>query len=312
MQRGKDALLVLSLLGVCELGCASGGPRRPALAERTGPPPQQLPRARAQSPVPDLRMPQAATPPPPVASTPAVTQVAAPAPRAAPNAPLRTLAHTAAERYAAIDSYIARLRRREQINGKDQPEELMLVKFRKQPWSVHMKWIGEEARGREVVFVKGQHGDKLHTRLAAGDVPLMPAGKRMAFAPDSPLVRSSSRHPITQAGIGNLIERFGLIVAAVERGDRSPGTLTYHGPVQRPEFPQPCAAVEQVLPPGRDATLPHGGRRWYFFDPVTSFPALLLTLDHTGRPVEYYCYDRFALSVRLDDNDFNPDVLWGK
>ena len=39
----------------------------------------------------------------------------------------------AAVKFATIDSYVARLRRREQINGKDKPEELMLFKFRKQP-----------------------------------------------------------------------------------------------------------------------------------------------------------------------------------
>lgn len=309
MPRGKDAILVLGLIVTCGLGCASGGPRRPAVAERSAPRPLPPALARTQSPE-LLRSGPAAQPP--VTNTQAVTPAAAPAPPVDHKSALQALVRAATERYATIDSYIARLRRREQINGKDQPEELILFKFRKQPWSVHMKWIGVEARGREVLCVKGQHGSQLHTRLAAGDVPLMPAGKRMAFAPDSALVRSSSRHPISKAGIGNLIERFGLVVAAWERGDTSPGTLTYHGLTRRPEFAQPCATVELVLPPGRDATLPQGGRRWYFFDPVTRFPSLLITLDHAGRAVEYYCYDRFELGVRLDDHDFNPDGLWGK
>src|SRR5262249_38218964 len=195
---------------------------------------------------------------------------------------------------------------------KDEPEELILFKFRKQPWSVHMKWIGEEATGREVVFVQGQHGGKLHTRLARGDVPLMPAGKRMAFDPNSPLVRSSSRHPITQAGVGNLIDRFGRVIDAAERGELGRDGLKYLGPTRRPEFAEPCAAVEQAVPPGRDPSLPQGGRRWYFFDPATRFPTLLITHDHAGRQVEYYHYDRFELNVRLDDDDFNPDKLWGK
>ena len=332
MHRGMDAFCGLTLVLACGffVGCASS-PRRPAMQARGAAPPGRLPPAMAQAPAPDLRIPGPATVPAPqpgrtaslvvpaAATQPGTSAPQPVTPAAAPQtAPtdaltaLRTLHRGAAERYAATDSYIVRLRRREQVNGKNEPEELMLFKFRKQPWSVHMKWIGEEARGREVVCVQGQHGGKLHTRLAAGDVPLMPAGKRMAFDPNSPLVRSSSRHPITQAGVGNLIERFGRVIEAAERGELGRDGLKYLGPTQRPEFTQPCAAVEQAVPPGRDPSLPQGGRRWYFFDPVTRFPTLLVTHDHAGRQVEYYHYDRFELNVRLDDDDFNPDKLWGK
>jgi len=45
-----------------------------------------------------------------------------------------------------MDSYIARLTRREQVNGKKQPEEIILFKFRQQPWSVYFKWLGESKR----------------------------------------------------------------------------------------------------------------------------------------------------------------------
>jgi Protein of unknown function (DUF1571) len=319
MQRGKDAFTGLLVFLACwpTLGCLNSGPRRIASQERT-PPARPAPPALAQNGSSDLRIPGPApssTPqPPPAQPSQPVQQVAAVTtpPQSDPMTALRNLQKEAAERYAQIDSYIARLRRREQIGGKDQPEELMVVKFRKEPWSVHMKWIGEEAKGREVVFVKGRYGDKLHTRLAAGDVPFMPAGKRMEFDPNSPLVRSSSRHPITQAGVGNLIERFSLVVAALERGDTSRGTLQYHGRIQRPEFSQLCEAVEQTVPPGRDPAMPRGGKRWWFFDPVTRFPTLVVTLDHTGHQVEYYCYDLFKLGVRLDDADFNPERLWGR
>ena len=57
----------------------------------------------------------------------------------------------------------------------------------------------------EVLYVRGQHGDKLHILTAANDIPFTPAGRHMALAPDSILVRSASRYPITEAGIGNLL-----------------------------------------------------------------------------------------------------------
>lgn len=224
---------------------------------------------------------------------------------------LRALEREATKRYAGVNSYIVRLRRREQINGKEMPEEVLLLKFRKEPWSVHFKWLGTEATGREVIYVKGRYEDKIHTLIAAGDIPLMPAGKRVALAPDNPLVRASSRHPIIQAGVGALIDRFGDFVTLMEKGETKLGMLRALGPTKRPEFAAPCELVEQLIPEAAESQLPRGGRRLWGFDPVTRFPALVVTYDDKQREVEYYYYDRFLFPVNLDEDDFSPDKLWG-
>jgi hypothetical protein len=224
---------------------------------------------------------------------------------------VQALVRAAAERYATIDSYIVRLRRREQVRGKDRPEELMLFKFRKQPWSVYFKWLGTEGKDREVVYVKGQYEDKLHTLLAAGDMPFAPAGKRMALPPDSVFVRAASRHGITEAGVGVIIDGLMNTLAEIEKG-ASKVTLRYGGMQQRPEFKTPVESVEMDIPAGLDPSLPNGGRRLFFFDPVQSLPILVITRDDTDHEVEYYCYDHFQYPVKLDDDDFNPDKLWGR
>jgi hypothetical protein len=213
------------------------------------------------------------------------------------------------ERYATIDSYIARLRRREQVNGRDKPEELLLFKFRKQPWSVYFKWLGPESAGREVVYVRGHYGDSIHTLLAAGDMPLVPAGRRMALSPDNIFVRSASRHAIAEAGIGYLIEQFGTLVDAPTREDGR-ARATYLGPQKRPDVDVPLEAAEQIIAPGRESQLPHGGRRLWMFNPADGLPMLVITTDHTGHEVEYYCYDRLQYPLHLDDSDFDPDQLW--
>jgi len=223
----------------------------------------------------------------------------------------RDLYETAREEYNRMESYIARLRRHEVVKGKSRPEELLLLKFRERPWSVYMKWLGESGRGREGVYVKGQHGDKIHTRLAAGDIPFVPAGRRMALSPDSPLMRSASPHPITDLGIGASLEKIGGVLAAPSGGDRWQGSLNLVGPEQRPEFLKPAYGIEHRIPAGLDPMLPEGGRRTYYFDPVTQLPTVLRTLDNGGREVEYYHYDRLQPSVHLDDQDFDPDLLWG-
>jgi hypothetical protein len=234
-----------------------------------------------------------------------------PAPPVAP-VTARQLYQAARERFAGIDSYIVRLTRREMLKDRMNPEEVMLFRFRKEPWSVYLKWLGKEGQGREVVYVKGKHEGKIHTLLAAGDIPFVPAGRRMALPPDNVLVRSACRHPITQAGIGASIDRIGEILAAIERGDRKRGSLTVLAPVERPEFDRPVPALEHTLPPGLDPSLPRGGKRTYFFHPESHLPMLVTTRDDRNQEVEYYRYDRLQPSVKLDDADFDPDTLWGK
>src|SRR5205085_2960532 len=132
--------------------------------------------------------------------------------------PVRRLHREAAAAYSKVSCYIARLRRREVVQGRPKPEEVLVFKFRERPYSVHFKWLGDEGKGREVVFVRGQADEKLHVLTAAGDIPFAPAGKRMDLAADSLLVRSASRYPITEAGIGNMIARFGRLLDAVRAG----------------------------------------------------------------------------------------------
>jgi hypothetical protein len=223
----------------------------------------------------------------------------------------RQLLQQAAARCATLDSYIVRLTRREFLKDKAQPEEILLFKFRKAPWSVHFKWLGDTARGREVVYVKGQYENKIHTKLAAGDAPLMPAGARIAVAPDSLLARSASRHPITDAGICHCVESLLAQLDAQERGDKRQGTLTAIAPQRRPEYSRPVEALERLIPPGIEPQLPRGGRRLMFFDPDWRLPMLVVTYDDKGHEVEYYRYDRMQAPVHLDDDDFNPDKLWG-
>lgn len=305
-----------AVLAVALIGCASqqAGRDRYRAIRGDNPPRPAAPLAIASPP---------AAPDPAVKPVSHIANPAAPAvqpaafAQAAPAqdpsvSPLRHIYQKAAGRWASLDSYLVRLKRREVVAGKAHPEELILFKFRKEPFSVYFKWLGPQAQGREVVFVKGRHDDQINTFTASGDVPLMPAGMLFKSSPDSPLVRSRCRYPITEAGFGSTIQRFGVLVDLNERGDTSRGTLRYVGQVRRPDYERTLDQVVQVLAPRCDPLLPEGGERHWFFDPELNLPMLIVAVDHTGREVEYYCHDRFEANVGLDDGDFDPDRLWKK
>ncbi|MFQ3592196.1 MAG: DUF1571 domain-containing protein [Gemmataceae bacterium] len=222
------------------------------------------------------------------------------------------LLRLAREQLRTFDSYIVRLSRREAINGQMQPEEVMMFRFRAKPWSVYLKWLSKEGKGREVVYVKGQHDNKIHSLLSAGDIPFMPAGKRMALSPDNILVKNACRHPLEEAGLAASVERLGRILSQTRDDPKRYGRVKLIGPVKRNEFEQPVWGLEHTLPPGADPTLERGGKRTYYFDPDTHLPMLITAFDERGEEVEYYFYDRLQRAVKLDDYDFDPDHLWGR
>lgn len=224
---------------------------------------------------------------------------------------MRALYQRAAERIAAMDSYIFRLKRREVVQGRKQAEELIEIKVRREPYSVFLKWLGDEGKGREVIYVRGKYNNEIQVLLPGGDAVSLLVGRRHHVSPDDPMARAKSRYPITQTGFAPLVERYGRMVAGIEKGDEREGTAKYLGRLKRPEFAQPVETVHQILPAGADPLLPKGGQRWWHFDPATGLPVLLVTHDPDGE-VEYYCHDNIIWPVALDDDDFNPDKVWRK
>jgi hypothetical protein len=323
MISGTATFRLLALAALCFAvgGCPNGNLRNRARAPdppAAGPglyipnPPQPDPGASKEaksSPQGNAANPSAMRLP-----TPSLDKQEAPAgdlPPALALAKLRNLHRQAFQRILTMDSYAMRLKRREVVNGKKKPEEIILVKFRKEPYSVYLKWVGAEGNQREAVFVKGRYDNKIHTKLAAGDVFLMPAGTRFSLAPDNPLVLANSRHPITEGGLGHLVDQFGTLLDALEKGDTRLGTVKNLSLLKRPEVETTVEGILQIIPPGGDPLLPKGGQRLWFFDINQYLPVLVITKDDTGQEVEFYCHDQIEYPLALDDDTFNPDKLWG-
>lgn len=185
--------------------------------------------------------------------------------------------------YSKMDSFEARLTRREVVNNKEQPKEVIHFQFRKKPMSLHMKWIGTEGQGREVVFVSGKYDNKMQILPARGDTfPLPPI--KMALAPDDPMVRNKSRHDIRQAALGEAIQQVGTLLTLIEKNPGETYRLKSLGKVNRPEYSTPMDGIEETIPPGADPQLSKGGKRLYFWDPTPQTPSKgLPVLGHHPR-----------------------------
>jgi hypothetical protein len=113
-----------------------------------------------------------------------------------------TLVGESAVRYGSIKDYTCVLHLRERIGGQLQPARIMEMKARREPFSVYLKFRAPH-RGREVLFVDGQHGDKLLARdpgiagMVLGTLELDPEGM---------LGQDGGRHPVSHAGIGHMLE----------------------------------------------------------------------------------------------------------
>jgi hypothetical protein len=223
--------------------------------------------------------------------------------------PLHVLYQRATQRHAKMDAYIFRLKRREVVGGKKQPEETIRVQLRYNPLSVHLVWLNDKTKGREVIYVQGKYDNKMQILLEPTHL-LAVFGRQQSVALDDPMVQSNSRYPATETGLASVIERFGQTIVLTEKDPRN-GTMKYLGRVNRPEFKEPVEAVHQTIPAQSDRLLPKGGQRWWFFETATGLPCLIITHDPQGE-VEYYCYDNVIWPAPLDDRDFDPKVVWRK
>jgi hypothetical protein len=229
---------------------------------------------------------------------------------------LRQLSRVATSKYATIDDYVARFRTRELLPGNVQSNQVMMLKYRKTPRSLFMKWLpGSSAEGRELIRVDGKFNDQLQIRTGKSD-PI--SGLKISIDPKSPRATSGTRRNVEDAGVGNMVERFARSLGTFEQGQKSYGTFSYLGPQSREESPGvPMEAVLQEVPPGMEKLLPNGAQRFWYFNAnpknhEMGLPTLIITKDETGREVEYYCYDLVNTNVGLQDADFDPNHVWKK
>ncbi len=106
------------------------------------------------------------------------------------------------DRYQSVADYTCTFFKRERISGKLIPAHIMAMKVRTKPQSIYLRFQ-QPATGREAIYIAGRHGGKVlahdvgFNKLVAGTLALEPTSSR---------AMDECRHPITEAGIGPLLD----------------------------------------------------------------------------------------------------------
>ncbi len=245
-------------------------------------------------------------PPAPQATALAAPTAGAPAPaqQASPmDGPLR-LIQEAQQAYQNVRDYTCLLIKRERINGKLPPDNVIEMKVRAQPFSVYLRWLQPRSEaGQEVCYVAGKNNGQMrvHPKGVVGSV----AGF-ISLDPNDPRARQTSKRSITEAGIGNMIDRF----ARAWEHERQLNLTTQ---VQVAEYEynrRRCTRVEIIHPDSANGQFVYY-RDIIYFDKETHLPIRLEFYDwprQTGDPgqlVEIYSFANMRINVGLGDDVFD-------
>ena len=206
--------------------------------------------------------------------------------------------------YDKLKDYTCIFVQREQVNDELLPEEHVQMKFKK-PFMVYMKWVGKVREGQECLYGKDLYDNKLIAHgtgvLGLVTVKLDPAGK---------VAMDKRRHPITEAGIGHLLEllrKDQKLAAEHNEGlviDK--GTATDANEVKDKLQARELRLFECILP--RDKRPEYYCHRAVVgFDTKLMLPVSISIYDAKDRLLEQYRYQELKLDVGLTARDFDKD-----
>ncbi len=211
--------------------------------------------------------------------------------------PLAFLQHVRDWCRKRIRDYTCHFQKLERVDGELQRPEQMRMKFRADPFSVYLKWIGDVSEGQEALYVKGKY---------KGKVQVHPSGflgvifRHVGLDPEGKTARKHSRRPLTMAGIVNMVDL--VTKQCEETHERGDLTLTYEG--VRTEAGRPAYVLKRLLPPGKGypcETLV------MFIDVETLACVRTDAYDWDGELISHYFYTNINFAPGLTDRDFDTD-----
>jgi outer membrane lipoprotein-sorting protein len=197
--------------------------------------------------------------------------------------------------YARVDHYTVTFLVQERVDGELNPPQWIALKFKK-PFKIYLRWRKGPNEGRQVLYPAGADGNELLVR-----VPLLVGAVTKTLDPKSARARKGSRHPITDIGVGRLLDFIG---EHARRGlQRRELTLEDGG--QRTTLDRPTQRYILHFP--KDSAKGYYGQTAVLdIDRELRLPIYVEIFDWQNALVERYGYRDLRLNPGLTDGDFDP------
>jgi outer membrane lipoprotein-sorting protein len=197
--------------------------------------------------------------------------------------------------YALVDHYTALFLIQERVDGKLGPEQWIDLKFKK-PFRFYLRWREGPNEGRQVLYPAGASGKELLVR-----VPLLVGAVTKTLDPNDARTRKGSRHPITDIGVGRLLE----FIAGHARRGLQRRELIPEEAGQRTTFDRPTQRYVLRFP--KDATEGYYCQTAVLdVDRELRLPIYVEIIDWQNVLVERYGYRDLRLNSGLTEADFDP------
>jgi hypothetical protein len=206
------------------------------------------------------------------------------------------------DRYNKLHDYTCVFHKRERIDGQLVSPHIMAMKTRTSPHSLYFKFV-QPNRGREAIW----NPEKNKGKIVAHDVGF---GKLLAgtmiLDPKGSMAMEENRHPISDAGIGSLVETVMRHWDAELDPSEALVEIHPHAKVANRE----CTMIETTHPSRRENYLFH--RVKVYIDHEHGLPIRFEAYDWPKAPggeaplVEEYTYSDLKTDVGLTDTDFDP------
>ena len=223
------------------------------------------------------------------------------APTEHPLAPAIRYAKSSLKKVEALPGYTATFFKREVV-GTTTVSHQMKIKIRHEPFSVYL-YFEKPHDGREVLFVEGQNNGN----LIAHESGILSIAGSMELAPTDPIAMNENRHPITKAGIANMVRE---LIETWEDEAKYDGTVVKYFKDAKLGSMK-CRVVESSHPKPFRQFKNHKVRLWV--DADSGYPVRIQTFGFPKKAgdkaplIEDYSFMNLKTDVRLTDADFDRE-----
>jgi hypothetical protein len=202
---------------------------------------------------------------------------------------------------ATVRDYTCISTKQERIDGKLLPRETFLLKHRREPNCVYLKWLQEPFKNRETIYCPARYGEKLKNHEGSGIAGWLGT---LSLDPRGKLAMTGNRHSLVDAGIFHVLA---IVRSDFERGKMHPDhgvrfeNLHEENVLGQPSF------CWQALQPANSALGYYAPRSETCLHLDLHLPTRATVLSDSDEVVENYTWSDYKLNVGLGDADFDTE-----